>query len=253
MAIDEQNHGVPISAFLFSAKPEAKAVHADYNTALLQKLLGEWKRGMGRNEAGEEFEIAVGNTDNDTRERTALQEIWAAILLLLCMFHVWQAWRNRLIKHLRGIPKGEDREEVRQRLVPPNGAIYEDAVEQYNTEVRYFKSLKARRNALDSSKGAAGLSFLSYLHSYLKVRDFWLAWSVAGAKEAAARLGVPLSDIARTNNHLESFNGRIKGKFFAPHMRGGRLPRLDYWVLDSSSTSRRCFQTSSQSGQKDGL
>ncbi|KAK7022507.1 hypothetical protein R3P38DRAFT_3317690 [Favolaschia claudopus] len=229
MAIHDQNHGIPIAAFLFSAKPKAKAVHADYNTALLQKLLGEWKKGMGRNEAGEEFEIAVGNTDNDARERTALQETWAAIMLLLCMFHVWQAWRNGLIKHLR--------EEVRQQLgkflmrLLKDIDIYEDAVAHYNAEIRYFKALAAKRTALQKQQGNAGISFLSYFQSYLKLRDFWLAWSVAGVQQAAARLGVPLTAIARTNNHLESFNGRIKGKFFAHHMRGGRLPRLDYWIL----------------------
>ncbi|KAK7014180.1 hypothetical protein R3P38DRAFT_3322138 [Favolaschia claudopus] len=231
MAINDQNHGIPIAAFLFSAKPEAKAVHADHNTALLQKLLGEWKKGMGRYEAGEDFEIAVGNTDNDARERTALQETWAAIMLLLCMFHVWQAWRNGLIKHLRGIPKGEDREEVRQRLgkflmrLLKDIDIYEDAVAHYNAEICYFKALTAKRTALQKQQGNAGLSFLSYFQSYLKLRDFWLAW------QPHASLGVPLTAIARTNNHLESFNGRIKGKFFAHHMCGGRLPRLDYWIL----------------------
>ncbi|KAF7332853.1 hypothetical protein MVEN_02390300 [Mycena venus] len=237
MAIDEQNHGVPIGAFLFSAKQEAKAVHADYNGPLLQRLLGEWKRGMGWNEAGEEFEITVGNTDNDTREQHALEGNWALILLLLCMFHVWQAWRNALTKHLRGIPQGEEREEVRQRLgkflmrLLKEIDVYEDAIAEYNTELRYFKALAAKRTDIDKWKSKAGLAFLAYLQSYLKVREFWLSWSVAGVHEAASRLGVPISEIARTNNHLESFNGRIKGKFFAHHMRGGRLPRLDYWVL----------------------
>ncbi|KAJ7449970.1 hypothetical protein B0H11DRAFT_1743364, partial [Mycena galericulata] len=237
MAIDDENHGVPISAFLFSAKPQAKAVHADYTGPLLAEMLSEWKDGMGQNEAGEDFEFTVGSTDNDSRERHALHANWCLILLLLCMFHVWQAWRNGLVKHLRGIPKGEEREEVRQRLgkflmrILKEIDVYEDAVAEYNTELRYFKKLAGKRNDLDKQKGKAALAFLAYLQSYLKVRDFWLSWSVAGAREAAARLGVPVSKIARTTNHLESFNGRIKGKYFAHHMRAGRLPRLDYWVL----------------------
>ncbi|KAJ7438106.1 hypothetical protein B0H11DRAFT_1612261, partial [Mycena galericulata] len=237
MAIDENNHGVPIGAFLFSAKPQAKAVHADYNGPLLEKLSGEWKLGMWKNEAGEEVDIAVGSTDNDARERHALQATWRLILLLLCMFHVWQAWRNGLIKHLRGVPKGDEREDVRQRLgkflmrLLKEIDVYEDAVAEYNTELRYFKKLAAKRNNLDKQKGKAGLAFLAYLQSYLKMREFWMSWSVAGAQAAAARLGVPVSEIARTTNHLESFNGRIKNKFFAHHMCAGRLPRLDYWVL----------------------
>ncbi|KAJ6557769.1 hypothetical protein B0H19DRAFT_945764 [Mycena capillaripes] len=237
MAIDENNHGLPIGAFLFSTKPEAKAVHADYNGPLLKKMLGDWKEGMGTNDAGKEFDISVGNTDNDPRERHGLQGNWVLILLLLCMFHVWQAWRNALAKHLRGIPKGEDREEIRQRLgkflmhLLKEIGVYEDAIGAYNVELRYFKKLASSPDELNKQKGKAGLAFLAYLQSYLKVRDFWLSWLIAGVQEAAAHLGVPISEIARTNNHLKSFNGRIKGKFFAHHMRGSRLPHLDYWVL----------------------
>jgi hypothetical protein len=109
--------------------------------------------------------------------------------------------------------------------------VYEDSIAEYNDQLRYFKQRAPKRNNLDKQKGRAGLPFLAYLQSYLKVRDFWFSWSLAGVREAAARLGVSLEEIARTNTHLESFNGRIKGKYFAHHMRGGRLPRLDYWVL----------------------
>ncbi|KAJ7748874.1 hypothetical protein B0H16DRAFT_1319578, partial [Mycena metata] len=238
MAIDEQNHGVPIAALLFSARQEAKAVHADYNGALLKKLLAEFKEAMGQNDAGEQFDIVVGSTDNDPRERFGLHGNWAAILLLLCMFHVWQAWCNALIKHLASVPKGEEREEVRSRFgskflmrLLKEIDVYEDAVDTYNTEMRYFKQLATKREKIEKLKGKAGLSFLAYLQSYLKVRDFWLSWSLAGVKLAAVRLGVDVSKVARTTNHLESFNGRLKKKYFAHHMRGGRLPRLDYWVL----------------------
>jgi hypothetical protein len=109
--------------------------------------------------------------------------------------------------------------------------VYEEAVEEYNAEIRYFKQLAAKRNDVDRKKGKAGLAFLAYLKSYLKLRDFWLSWSPAGAREAANRLGIPFEKIARTTNHLESFNGRLKSKFFAHHMRAGCLPRLDYWIL----------------------
>ncbi|KAJ7750590.1 hypothetical protein B0H16DRAFT_1724520 [Mycena metata] len=102
---------------------------------------------------------------------------------------------------------------------------------EYNAELRYFKRLAAKSNDIDKNKGKAGLAFLAYLQSYLKLRDFWLSWSPAGAREAANRLGIPVEKVARTTNALDSFNGHLKGKYLAHHMHGGRLPRLDYWVL----------------------
>lgn len=116
MAIDEDNHGIPIAEIIFTAKKDTRAVHADYDTKLLDKLLAKWKLGMGTNAAGEQFEMKVASTDNDPRERTAIENNWTEVLLLLCMFHVWQAWYNGLNKHLRTIPKGPNRQEVRKRL-----------------------------------------------------------------------------------------------------------------------------------------
>ena len=52
-----------------------------------------------------------------------------------------------------------------------------------------------------------------------------------GAIEAARLLNIPVSRIARTNKPLESFNGRIKGKYYKPYQHSGRLPRIDMWIL----------------------
>jgi hypothetical protein len=46
----------------------------------------------GQSEDGEEFNMTVGNTDNDVRERHTLQINFPEVLLLLCRFHTWQAW-----------------------------------------------------------------------------------------------------------------------------------------------------------------
>lgn len=116
MAIDNHFHGVPIAYILFSAREETKATHADYNTNILTELLQWFKVGMGQNEAGEEFEIRVGITDNDIRERNALSTVWPNIHLLLCMFHVWQAWRNRLNRCVSCVPEGPDRKDIQKRL-----------------------------------------------------------------------------------------------------------------------------------------
>jgi hypothetical protein len=230
MAIDESGSGVLICYILFTARDSAKAVHADYNTATLDHLLQLFKQGMGTNCHGEEFVIAVGNTDNDPRERTALLNNWSGIFLLLCIFHVWQAWRNGLNRFLCCIPKGEARQAVRRRLgkflmrLLKDITNYEEAISAYDMEVLYWKSTTGNK-----AKGA--MAFLKYLRSYLCDTAIWKSWSPAGAIEASERSGRPVSEIARTNNHLESFNGRIKGKYYKPYQHSGRLPRIDVWIL----------------------
>ncbi|KAJ7188449.1 hypothetical protein C8R46DRAFT_879117, partial [Mycena filopes] len=237
MAIDENNHGVPIAQIIFTARKAAKAVHADYNGQLLKELLGKYKAGMGQNAEGEDFAMEVASTDNDSRERFGIRETWACVYLLLCIFHTWQAWRNGLNKHLRVIPEGDSRQEIRRRLGKflmrqlKEICIYDEAIAAYNVELAHFKSLAKRRDKLSKLQAKGGMAFLAYFQSYLRVRAFWESWSLAGAMEAARRMGVPLSVIARTTNHLEGFNGRLKGKFLTQHLKSGRLPRVDLWIL----------------------
>ncbi|KAF9469145.1 hypothetical protein BDZ94DRAFT_1303652 [Collybia nuda] len=223
MALDDNHKGVPIGLIIFTAKPGTKAIYADYDTKLIHFLLEKWRQGLGKNESGSDFrylKVYAAMTDNDSQERTVLQDIWPGILLILCMFHIWQAWRNSLNKHLRVIPKGDN--QITQ---------YPNAIAAYNAELDYFKALTKKPNAISKAQGKGGLAFLNYLGSYLQVRSFWLSWSKAGVIKVAMRLGVPLNKVPRTNNHLKSFNGRIKNKYFEPYKHTGRLPRLDLWVL----------------------
>jgi len=116
MAIDDRNKGIPIAFIVFTARKNTKATHADYNTKLLDDLLSKFKTGLGTNEAGEPFNIAVAGTDNDTCERTSISSTrnWPMVLLLLCIFHILQCWHNSLKRFLACIPKGDNREEVRK-------------------------------------------------------------------------------------------------------------------------------------------
>lgn len=191
---------------------------------------------MGRNAANEQFNIKIANTDNDTRERKALGFWWPDILLLLCIFHTWQSWRNALNKYLVGIPKGEARQTICSRLgrllmhLLKEICDYDKAIAAYNQELTIFKDLKTKSDELLRKQGKAGLMFLAYLQGHLKLRFMWLSWSPAGAIEAARRLDVPVSKIACTTNHLKSFNHHIKGKYLASYVRSRRLPRIDYWI-----------------------
>lgn len=93
MVIDEEWKGVPVSFLLFSAATGAKATHASYNRAILQKLLSAWRVHLGIKN-GVDFSPSVAITDTDTKERSALLDVWPAIWLLLCKFHVRQCWTN---------------------------------------------------------------------------------------------------------------------------------------------------------------
>ena len=237
MALDDKNRGIPVAFFKFTARKETKATHADYDGQLLERILRIFKSAMGTNSEGEEFDIAVANTDNDARERNALAAVWPNARLILCMFHVWQAWRNALNRYLKVVPQGEPRQEIRNRLGRflmrqlKEIDTYAEAVSSLSKEFQYVQSLAKKRDQLSKKTAKGARNFLNYFHSYIKIEPFWKAWSCAGISEAAHHLGIPENQVPRTTNHLESFNGRIKNKFFAQYQHGGRLPRIDVWIL----------------------
>ena len=109
--------------------------------------------------------------------------------------------------------------------------LYDEAINAYNAEVAFFKDLRKEGSELDKKKAKGSLAFLTYLRDYLKLESYWCSWSKAGAIEAAKVLGVPVDKIPWTTNHIKSFNGRIKGKYFAAYRHSGRLPRIDMWIL----------------------
>ena len=238
MAIDDRNVGIPVATIIFTPKKDAKAGHASYDGALLSCVLQHWKDGMGTNSAGEHFEIKIANTDNDPWERHGLQAVWSDIFLVLCMFHTWQSWRNGMTRYLACIPKGDGRKHARSRLGKflmrqlKDITGYSNAIVAYNAELEYFHSLsKDGCTALDKAKSTGGLAFLAYFKSYLALQGFWKSWSRAGIVEVAGILQTAVDKVPHTTNHLESFNGRIKLKYFAAYQHSGRLPRLDMWVL----------------------
>ncbi|KAI1782115.1 hypothetical protein LXA43DRAFT_1150445 [Ganoderma leucocontextum] len=256
MVIDEDFKGIPVAYILFSVKEETseRGIHADYNKALLQLLLSKWVTAMGTNSEGEVFRPKVGISDNDIKERSAMMALWPQVRLLLCFFHTWQSWRAALNRSLGGIPKGEERTELRARLARFCMCLYiniffnychymsqslrlrdivdfEEATAAFKEEQAHFKALNSCRSGSDKKRGTAGIKFLNYLSSFLATEDYWKQWSRAGVLEAAAILGIAPEEVPRTTNHLESHNNHLKGDYFADHTHGGRLPRLDVWVI----------------------
>ena len=108
---------------------------------------------------------------------------------------------------------------------------YPEAITAYNNQIKHFKQLGRKDDRISKLQLKAALSFLHYLDSYLRIQSLWLAWSKGGIIEAAKRLKIPVDDIPHTNNHLESFNGHIKLKYFDMYTHSGRLPHIDLWVL----------------------
>lgn len=57
--------------------------------------------------------------------------------------------------------------------------------------------------------------------------EMWRSWSKKGRADAAAAMGVPVETIIRTSNHLESFNGKLKGAEIPQWQHSGRCLRFD--------------------------
>ncbi|GJE99378.1 hypothetical protein PsYK624_156320 [Phanerochaete sordida] len=116
LVINDCNHGIPVAWYFFSAKEDHTRVHASYDGAVLTAGVQHFKEALGRNATGEEFEIVVANTDNDSREQTAISAAFPRVTLLLCSFHTWQSWRAALNKHLCTVPKGDPRQDICSEL-----------------------------------------------------------------------------------------------------------------------------------------
>ncbi|KAJ7882994.1 hypothetical protein B0H14DRAFT_3751587 [Mycena olivaceomarginata] len=107
--------------------------------------------------------------------------------------------------------------------------VHSEAVKAYKAEITYFKRLGRKRDPLSKIQSSAALAFLGHLSDYVgEVK--WTAYSLAGTIEAARVLGVPVDSLPRTSNHLEGFNGCIKGPMYAAYRHNGHLLRIDVWV-----------------------
>ncbi|KAI4517100.1 hypothetical protein K525DRAFT_211665, partial [Schizophyllum commune Loenen D] len=228
--------GLPIATMLFTALPDAKAVHASYDTAIITKLLTKFRDVIGITADNSVFTPAVVMTDNDAREQKALTTVWPNVHLMVCIFHIWQAWRNKLTLALASVPKGPDRQEIRgeiaqllMRLIREINT-HDAAISAVQVLRARFEALSRRRPLLKKKQGQAGLSFIIYLETSYMVEPVWKTWSPAAATDAARIMNIPIGKVARTNNPLETFNGRLKNTYIRPYTTSGRLPRADIWI-----------------------
>ena len=82
--------------------------------------------------------------------------------------------------------------------------------------------------------GEAGIAFLEYLKLQWMPTDMWTSWSRSGKESAAIRIGIPFMKVLTTTNHLESFNGLLKGKYLENLTQSGYRLRLDVLVYHLS-------------------
>ncbi|KAJ3857308.1 hypothetical protein EV368DRAFT_25110, partial [Lentinula lateritia] len=232
LAVDENNKGLPIALFLFSAETGAKATHASYTTAILKKLIETWKLHL-KTKFGS-FEPYSAITDTDTKERGALAHIWPQIVLLICKFHLRQCWTNHRKKILKckapDFWKNHTRD-VLQKLEVDLIATVDHAVATALLENHkvFFNNLATNPEAKRASE--AGLDHLHYIQSYWMPRPLWESWSECGRIAAAARIGVAVEGIIPTTNHLESFNAVLKRKYIQRYLRSGHRLRFDILIL----------------------
>ncbi|KAJ3893424.1 hypothetical protein GG344DRAFT_87175 [Lentinula edodes] len=232
LAVDENNKGIPIALFLFSAKTGAKATHASYNTAILKKLIQTWKLRLETKFGS--FEPYSAITDTDTKERGALIHIWPHIILLICKFHLRQCWTNHRKKALKCKASEFWKNYTRDLLQKLEVDLV--ATVDHTVATALLENHKVFLNNLATNPEAkraceAGLDHIRYLQEYWMARPLWESWSECGRIAAAARIGVAVEGIIPTTNHLESFNAVLKRKYIQRYLRSGHRLRFDILIL----------------------
>jgi hypothetical protein len=215
MGVDGNRRGVPLAFLLFSAPSGNKHTAAGYDTAILAKLLKEWRSSLEAYRGGKSFYALVATTDTDLKERGALLIAIPELLLLICRTHLRRSWKNHRMKVLKG--KTPAIALVSTRLRSLEDALVKttsiDAARSLIAdEVLALEAMKAEEISEAAAHG--GLEHLRYLSDYwLSTKDLWASWSDFGRHAAARVLGCSFEEVIPTTNHLESFNGLFKRKY----------------------------------------
>jgi hypothetical protein len=170
MGVDGNRRGVPLAFLLFSAPSGNKHTAAGYDTAILAKLLKEWRSSLEAYRGGKSFYALVATTDTDLKERGALLIAILELLLLICCTHLRRSWKNHRMKVLKG--KTPAIALVSTRLRSLEDALVKttsiDAARSLIAdEVLALEAMKAEEISEAAAHG--GLEHLRYLS------DYWLS------------------------------------------------------------------------------
>lgn len=72
--------------------------------------------------------------------------------------------------------------------------------------------------------------FIAYINRHWMSQTMWHSWSERGRSDAATVMKVPPEKVVRTTNHLESFNGSLKGRYLPQYERSGKRVRPDVFI-----------------------
>ncbi|KIJ29355.1 hypothetical protein M422DRAFT_269311 [Sphaerobolus stellatus SS14] len=227
MGVDEKRKGIPIAFLMFSAPSGNKQTSSGYNTEILTKLLQKWREDVERF-GKRSFEVLVVITDTDMKERGALLNVFPHIWLLICLFHIWQSWRNHRNKVLRGNSPALMNIKARLGRLETeliHTTVFVFALQIIDTERQVLTAMI--QHGENSSAAERGIVHLDYLLSFWMKEDLWRSWSDFGCHAAAHLLSCQFEGVLPTTNHLESFNRLLKRKHLARWQRGGRRLRAD--------------------------
>ncbi|KAJ3792372.1 hypothetical protein GGU11DRAFT_750115 [Lentinula aff. detonsa] len=237
MAIDEDNHRVPVAFLLFSAPSGNAHTALGYDTKILTTLLQKWKESLKTFQPGHKYVPPIATTDTDLKERNALVNVFPIILLLICRVHLRRSWKNHRTKSVKGDSPTASNvrsrlKTVEERLV--HTTTYSVACSLIEDEITAFEE---EASEMENSPYRGGVIHLMYLLSYwLANEHLWASWSDFGRHTAAKILSCPTEKVPMHTNHLEAFNRVLKHGHIGNQMHGGRRLRLDsllhFVVLD---------------------
>ncbi|KAI8974268.1 hypothetical protein BD414DRAFT_517646 [Trametes punicea] len=201
-----------------------------YDTNILEKLLSRWRASLGTCN-DQAFTPRVAITDTDLKERGALLRVFPAIWLLICKFHLRQAWRNHRTRVLKGTTALHT--DLRARLQQLELTLlkttdHAEATQLIINEQQVLSKAQCDTPIADDVAAISGArAHLEYLVGYWLSDSLWKSWSEYGRQTAAKLLGCEVDGVIPTTNHLESFNGVLKNKHVRRWQRGGRRLRVD--------------------------
>ncbi|KAH9895806.1 hypothetical protein C8Q73DRAFT_664898 [Cubamyces lactineus] len=194
MGVDEGNRGMPVALFLFSAPTGNKATHAGYDTTILIELIRSWRDWLSLPDH-------------------APPVVSGQILKLLN-----SPWRSRVEAALRALEEA---------LLDSHQ--HEDALRLLSREEVAF-SQAATGDAEEQKAATAIQDFVCYLRGTWMPKEMWYSWSKRGRMDAATLMDVALERVLTTSNHLESFNGNLKGAHITQWQHSGRRLRFDVLI-----------------------
>ncbi|RKO94312.1 hypothetical protein BDK51DRAFT_42160 [Blyttiomyces helicus] len=242
LVIGENNHGVPVALFLFSAPLGNSRTSSGYDSKILEQffLIVPYIYVT--------VLLQICMTATYLKEINALKAVWPAIIGLLCMFHVSQSWKNQLIKELgRGGPP--DVVSTRQLIAelsksPPKADLVPMATklkadleisfltQTFPTTSSGYENLYMwhRTNPPVLRVVEGGVNFMPYLFKHWLRLNVLLMWLAQFREQASHAANVPCRVLPNTNNHTEGFNSTFQTYGLAAVKLNGRRIRVDVFV-----------------------